>query len=174
MTAADLAPLPPLTNERPDDHTAVDALIERAFGPGRYAKAAERLREGNHPLLDLSFVARQGGEIVGCVRMWPVRVGDTPAVLLGPFAVDSACRSQGLGAELIRRAVAAARAAGQGVIVLVGDEAYFGPLGFSHAPRVALPGPVDARRVFAMALKAGAAEGLAGLVAVARTPTAPP
>src|SRR5438105_588073 len=112
MTAADVAAVPPLTPERPADGPAVDGLIARAFGPGRYAKSAERLREGNRPLLDLSFVARQGGEIIGCVRMWPVRIGQTPAVLLGPFAVDPACRSQGLGAVLIRRACEAARAAG--------------------------------------------------------------
>lgn len=167
MTAAAIPALPPLTLERPADGPAVDALIERAFGPGRYAKAAERLREGNAPLLDLSFVAREGRAIVGCVRMWPVRIGETPAVLLGPFAVDDACRSQGVGAALIARACAAARSAGHGVVVLVGDEPYFGPLGFSRAPNVRMPGPVDQRRVLALALKAGAAEGLAGLARVA-------
>src|SRR4029079_15144737 len=75
MEATTAAALPPLVNEQPDDALPSDGLIERAFGPGRYAKAAERLREGNRALLDLSFVAKAGGEVVGCVRMWPRRIG---------------------------------------------------------------------------------------------------
>ena len=42
--------LPPIDAERPEDFDAVEALIDAAFGPGRYAKSAERLREGNHQL----------------------------------------------------------------------------------------------------------------------------
>src|SRR6185312_11146647 len=150
MTAlpADAA-LPPLVAEHPKDAAPVEALIARAFGPGRYAKAAERLRETNRPLLDISVVAWAEGVLVGCVRMWPILIGETPAVLLGPFAVDPAWRSQGLGAALIERAVAATAAAGHGLILLVGDEPYFGPLGFEIVPpgRITMPGPVDPRRV---------------------------
>src|SRR5215469_4773672 len=95
---------PDLKAERPEDMTLVDALIERAFGPGRFVKTAERLRERNTIREDLSLVAWAGGEAVGCVRMWPIHIGDSPAVLLGPFAVDDASRSQGLGAQLIEAA----------------------------------------------------------------------
>jgi len=166
MTAATVSALPALATERPADRPAVEGLIERAFGPGRYAKAAERLREGNRPLLELSYVARQGGEIVGCVRMWPVRIGDTPALLLGPFAVDPACRSRGLGAALVARACEAAQSAGHRLIVLVGDEPYFGPLGFVRAPGLVMPGPVEPRRVLVRAFTPAAADGLAGPVRI--------
>src|SRR3989442_7834348 len=104
MSVATITALPAIVAERPADGPLVDALIARAFGPGRYAKAAERLREGNRPLPDLSFVARQADEIIGCVRLWPIQVGGAPALLLGPFAVGEACRGQGLGAALIVRA----------------------------------------------------------------------
>src|SRR5579863_3772933 len=159
------ADLPPLIAEQPKDAPLVDALIDRAFGPGRYTKTAERLREGNRPLLDISFVAHAGGVVVGSVRMWPIRIGETPAVLLGPFAVDAAWRSNGLGAALIRRAGEAAAAAGHALVLLVGDEPYYGPLGFSRAPAtVTLPGPVDPARVLICELAADAAAGLAGSV----------
>jgi predicted N-acetyltransferase YhbS len=102
---------------------------------------------------------------VGCVRLWPVTVGTVPAFLLGPFAVDSVHRRQGLGATLINRACEAATEAGHALIVLVGDAAYFGPLGFSAAPGVVMPGPVDRRRVLARALQAGGITDLAGAVA---------
>ena len=159
--------LPPLVLEQAKDAQAVAALIERAFGPGRYVKAAERLREHNHPLLDISHVAWSDGALVGCVRMWPIRIGARPAVLLGPFAVDEAWRSRGLGAALILRACEAAEAAGHGLILLVGDAPLFAPHGFQVVPpgRIAMPGPVDPARVMFRRLKGGAAADPAGTVA---------
>ncbi len=144
----------------------MDALIERAFGPGRLAKTAERLRETNHPLADISLVAWAGDEAVGCVRMWPVHIGRTPAVLLGPFAVEDAWRSRGLGSELITAACEAAERAGHSLVLLVGDEPFFAKLGFTSAPagQVVLPGPVNPRRVLWRALKPGALEGVEGAV----------
>jgi predicted N-acetyltransferase YhbS len=174
MIEASSAPdgaLPPLVLEQAQDARAVDALIERAFGPGRYAKAAERLREHNHPLLDISFVAWCGDDLVGCVRMWPIMIGAEAAVLLGPFAVDEAWRSRGLGATLIERACEATEAAGHHVILLVGDAPLFAPHGFQVVPpgRILMPGPVDPRRVMFRAF--GGPADLAGKVKAA--PRAP-
>jgi len=162
MSLAAATDLPPLAAERPEDAPAVERLILRAFGPGRFAKAAERLREGRAPLLDLSFVAWQGGGVVGCVRLWSVKVGQAPAILLGPIAVDPDYRSHGLGAALVTRACEACVRDGHALIVLVGDPPYFGPLGFSTTAKVIMPGPVDQRRVMARALRPGAEA--AGLV----------
>jgi len=156
--------LPQLTPERPQDAAAVEALVLRAFGPGRYAKAAERLREGRAPALALSVVAWNAGKIVGCVRQWAVRVDDRAAIFLGPIAVDVEYRRHGLGAAMVERACEAAAAAGHDLIVLVGDPPFFGPLGFEAAPNVAMPGPVDQRRVMAKALRPGAGKALAGVV----------
>jgi predicted N-acetyltransferase YhbS len=166
--AAALTAEPALAVERAKDAPLVEGLIVRAFGPGRYAKAAERLREGNAAIPSLSFLAWSEGEAVGCVRLWRVRVGETPALLLGPIAVEEAFRKQGLGASLVHHACEAARRAGERLVVLVGDEPFFGPLGFSAALArdVRMPGPADQRRVLARALVQGAADGLAGLVRV--------
>jgi predicted N-acetyltransferase YhbS len=131
--------------ERPEDEAAVEALILAAFGPGRFARTAERLREGSAP--SAAFVAHDGGQVVGSVRLWPVRVGDTPAVFLGPIAVDASRRSAGLGAELVAACVSHARTSGTGGVLLVGDRAYFERFGFAPAPDAVLPGPVDRRRV---------------------------
>ena len=173
--SAPVAPFPKLTAETRADAAEVEALVDRAFGPGRFAKAAERLREGREPLYDLSFVARDdgpppGGRLVGMVRQWRVRIGGVPSILLGPFAVDPAYRSQGLGGTLIVRACQAAAAAGHGAILLVGDRPYFEPLGFVPVPTglIRMPGPVDPRRVLIRALRAGGADGLAGNVTAAR------
>jgi predicted N-acetyltransferase YhbS len=135
--------------EQPKDHAAVAALIAKAFGPGRFAKTAERLRENNTPRFDLSFVAMQGERLAGSVRLWPIVVGGEPLVFLGPFAVDPALRSHGLGTMLIDAACKAAKAAGEQAVLLVGDLAYFAKLGFEavDASKIKLPGPVDARRL---------------------------
>jgi predicted N-acetyltransferase YhbS len=161
---ADIQPI--LKAERPEDGARVDALVDRAFGPGRLAKTAERLREHNAPLRDLSLVAWASETAIGCVRMWPIHIGQAPAVLLGPFAVEDAWRSRGLGMQLIEAACAAAERAGHGVVLLVGDEPYFGKLGFTVAPAGAaeLPGPVDPRRLLWRALKPDALDGVQGSV----------
>ena len=156
--------MPPIVAERPEDAPLVEALVLRAFGPGRFAKAAERLREGRTPIYELSFVAWDGGRVVGCAQQWTVKVGETPAIFFGPIAVEPAYRNHGLGSALTERACDAAAATGHRLIVLVGDMPLFGPLGFAPAPGVRMPGPVDQRRVLVRALKAGAADGLQGLV----------
>jgi len=149
--------------------TAVTALIDRVFGPGRFAKVSERLREGNRLLGDCSFVAMRGGRPVGCVRLWPVTIGGAPVAFLGPLAVDPDERSAGLGQALVEAACEAARSVGWKAVLLVGDAPYFTRAGFSAAPAkgVVMPGPVDQRRVLLKALVEGGDEGLSGLVAVA-------
>ena len=64
------------------------------FGPGRYAKTAYRLREGGPHALALSFTARIGTLLVGSVRLTPIRIGETPALLLGPLTVEPPFRER--------------------------------------------------------------------------------
>lgn len=156
MTSHDTAPDPALTfaHEAPGDAAAIEGLLNRAFGPGRFVKVSERVREFAAFAPELSFCAYEAGQVVGVVRMWRVTVGAQPAVFLGPLAVDADQRSAGLGAQLVERACAAAKAAGEAAVVLVGDEPYFGRFGFEMAPDVVLPGPVDPRRVLALSLRA--------------------
>ncbi len=150
-----------LVNEIPAHGAEIEALLGRAFGPGRFAKVSERVREFAAFAPDLSFCAVEEGKVVGVVRLWRVRVGDQPVVFLGPLAVEESERRHGLGATLVQRACDAAVAAGEPAVVLVGDLPYFQRVGFAVAPDVALPGPVDARRVLA---RAPADTVLAGMV----------
>lgn len=160
---------PPLVLETPAMETAVTALIDRVFGPGRFAKSSERLREGNALLSDCSFVALRDGQPVGCCRMWPVTIGGEAVAFLGPLAVDPDERSAGLGQALVESACEAARAAGWRAVLLVGDGPYFGRIGFTnaHTAGVVMPGPVDQRRVLLLPLRQGGDEGLSGPVAIA-------
>ena len=154
-------------SERPEDAPLVTALIDRAFGPGRHAKAADRLREGNRLIADLSFTAWDGDTLVGSVRLWPVTVGGEAVVFLGPIAVEADLRKHRIGQTLVEMACDAAAKAGWRAVLLVGDAPYFGRTGFDAAPAkaVRMPGPVDQRRVLLKPLRDGGADGLAGPVA---------
>ncbi|PXA86326.1 N-acetyltransferase [Caulobacter sp. D4A] len=173
MTASSAAVLPQdapaIEVEAPRHAAAVEALVDRAFGPGRFAKSSERLREGNRKLDDCSFVALRGDQVIGSVRLWPVTIGGKPVAFLGPLAVDATQRSAGLGQALVETACAAAAKAGWKAVLLVGDAPYFARIGFSAAPaaKVVMPGPADQRRVLLKALVSGGDEGFEGRVAVA-------
>jgi predicted N-acetyltransferase YhbS len=113
---------------------AIERLHERTFGPGRYAKTAYRLREQVSHRLDLSFIARIGTLLVGSVRLSSVRIGESKALLLGPLTVEPAFRERGVGQALIARALKDAAAKGEQLVILVGDEPYYGKSGFKPVP----------------------------------------
>lgn len=156
-------------NERPQDAPAIEALLDHAFGPGRFVKSSERVREIATFRPDLSFCAFEGDRLVGVVRQYAVRVGETPLIFLGPLAVWSDTRKSGVGGLLVARACHAAQAAGERAVLLVGDEPYFGRFGFAAAPAraIVMPGHVDQHRVLVRPLSEGGAEGLAGAVGAA-------
>jgi predicted N-acetyltransferase YhbS len=162
MTDLSLAILP----ETPADSPAIEKLNDRAFGPGRFARTAYRLRENVPADPSLSFTARVGTFLVGSNRLTPIRVAGAPALLLGPLAVDPAFRSRGIGEALVGRSLAAARSAGHRLVLLVGDEPYYGRMGFVRVPRgrLTLPGPVDLDRLLYCELQPGALDGLSGPV----------
>src|SRR3954452_9159047 len=120
--------------ETADDVVAIERLHERTFGPGRYARTAYRLREAVPHQLELSFTARIGTLLVGSVRLSGIRIGATPALLLGPLTVEPPFRSRGIGRQLIERAVKEARNKHYRLMLLVGAEPYYGRLGFVRIP----------------------------------------
>ena len=152
--------------EQPDDGPAIERLYERTFGPGRFARTAYRLREAHRHRRELSFTARIGTLLVGSVRLTPVLIGDAPALLLGPLTIEPPFRSRGIGRALIEASLDAAKKGGAKLVLLVGDEPYYGRMGFRKVPhkRVELPGPVDRDRVLVAELQDGAFDGVEGAV----------
>jgi predicted N-acetyltransferase YhbS len=148
------------------DAPAIERLHERTFGPGRFARTAFRIREGRGHELDLSFTARIGTLLVGSVRLTPICIGETPALLLGPLTVEPPFRSHGVGTALVKRALMEAQNKGHKLVVLVGDEPIYAKSGFKRIPKgqVKMPGPVDPARLLVVELKAGAFEDVAGLI----------
>jgi predicted N-acetyltransferase YhbS len=148
------------------DALAIERLHQRTFGPGRFARTAFRIREGRGHVLDLSFTARIGTLMVGSVRLTPICIGDTPALLLGPLTVEPPFRAHGVGSALVKRALTHAKANAHRLIILVGDEPIYAKSGFKRIPKgqVKMPGPVDPARLLVAELAAGAFDGVSGVI----------
>lgn len=144
-------------------------LLDRAFGLARRRKTSERLREGRLPAEGLAFTAAdEEGKLLGTLRLWDVVAGSAgPALLLGPLAVCCEAQKQGIGAALMRHAIAEAKLLGARAIILVGDAPYYARFGFSAGvvADLHLPGPVERARFLGLELSPGALDGAEGLVA---------
>ena len=149
------------------DISAIEALHERAFGPGRFTRTAYRVREGLPPFTPLCRMAEIGGGMVAAVRMAPVTIGgQSGAQLLGPLAVEPRLSGQGIGKSLVAEALISAKEAGERFVLLVGDLPYYGRFGFNVADpgRFELGGPVDPARLLYLELAPAIRTPYEGLV----------
>ncbi|AHE57299.1 GNAT family N-acetyltransferase [Sphingomonas sanxanigenens] len=138
------------------DPSAVEALLDDAFGADRRGRTAYRMREGTQAIDALCFGAFDGGRLVGTIQCWPVSLltplGAQPMVMVGPVAVEPDRQRDGIGRALVAASLAASDARGGDVLMMIGDPEYYGRFfGFS-ADGTALwevPGPVERHRLLA-------------------------
>ncbi len=137
---------------------AVEALLDRAFEPGRHRRTAYIVRGDAHAIPTLSFAACDDDALVGSIQCWPVALATEdglalPLVMVGPVAVEPSHQMHGVGRRLMTAALDAAAAHGlDDAMTLIGDPEYYGRFfGFTaaHTGRWALPGPVERRRLLA-------------------------
>lgn len=136
-----------------DDLAQIAQLHEMVFGPGRFARTAFRVREMAPCDPALSLSARSADGLVGAVLQSAISVGGVAGVWLGPIAVTAKGRRAGVGASLMRGALAHASGSGAAFVLLVGDADYYGRFGFAPVPagQITLPGPADPARVLGFA-----------------------
>lgn len=153
--------------ERPGDSQALRELAGAAFGPGRFARTAHRVREAAPVAPGLALTAWSGDELAGSIRFSAIRVGArSGALLLGPLMVAAQWAGKGCGRVLITEGLARARGGGYELVLLVGDLPYYERFGFARVPpgQITLPGPVDPARLLAAELVEGAFQEFEGLV----------
>jgi predicted N-acetyltransferase YhbS len=163
-----------ILSERPDDAVLINPLLDRTFGFDRKQRTVYRLREGLRALPGLSFVSIDSdGALLGSIRYWPIRIGDTAAILLGPLAVEPALQGQGIGKALVGFSLEAARALDHRVCVVVGAPVYYRSFDFVNAAGAGLilPGPVDPERFQVAALVPGALDAVEGLIGRSEAPS---
>jgi predicted N-acetyltransferase YhbS len=144
--------------ETESDQVPLYELSAAAFGPGRFARSAYRVREGVKPVSSLSLAGWLNGTLVGGISFTAIRIGEEDnALLLGPLVVAPAEAGNGYGKALVGEGLRRAQAEGFGLVVLVGDMPYYGRFGFAPVPpgQITLPGPVDPERLLALELLPG-------------------
>jgi len=151
----------------PDDVPLISQLHAKVFGPGRFTRAAYRVREGTAPVSRYCRAAYSNERMIASVRFTPVTIGGAEgALLLGPLAVDPAFAGKGYAQQLVREALDNVKASGVPLVVLVGDETYYGRFGFAPlAPgQITFPGPVGPTRVLGLELVHSALATFCGLI----------
>jgi predicted N-acetyltransferase YhbS len=160
-----------IRHEEISDAAALSELSAEAFGPGRFARTAYRIRQDVAPVARLSLAGWLNGTLVGGIRFTALNIGDeNKALLLGPLVVHPAYNGKGYGTALVGEGLERAAAEGFRLVLLVGDMPYYGRFGFVPVPRgqITLPGPVDPARLLALEIQPGALAGAAGLVQAKR------
>jgi predicted N-acetyltransferase YhbS len=160
--------LPTVRFATPEDDQFVDDLQALAFGPGRFARTAFRVRERFPIDKSLSMIGEIGGERGGSVWMTPISVSGVDGYLLGPLATHPDFRRRGLGKTLAKEVTRIALERGEGsFVLLIGDQDYYCPLGWQATPpgNVKFPGPVDPNRVLLYAHDQTLATTLQGPIA---------
>jgi predicted N-acetyltransferase YhbS len=150
------------------DYAAIDALHDCVSGPGRYAKASYRVREGLNGHSPWCLCAWTSGLLVAAIRFTPISIGGKAGpLLLGPLAVIPSLKGQGIGKGLVALGLERAQAGGVPLVVLVGDRAYYERFGFLpiEPGRILMPGPIDLARLLARELSAGALADFSGMIA---------
>ncbi|PBC00920.1 N-acetyltransferase [Mesorhizobium sp. WSM3860] len=167
MGLADVKYLP----ETPAHDAEIEAINDEAFGPGRFVLAAYKIREAGGHDRSMSFVAVKDETVIASVRMTRVAAGAGRAMMLGPLAVRPDFKNLGIGRRLVAIALEAAAKAGAPAVMLVGDEPYYGPLGFKRFPRgqITMPRPVDLDRLLHHEIRPGAVARFVGEVCHADT-----
>lgn len=160
--------IPTVRPATPADDVFVDDLQAIAFGPGRFAKTAYRIRERFKIDPSLSLIAEVDGESCGSVWMTPISIGGLNGWMLGPLATHPNFRKLGAGKLLAREVTRLALERGDGsFVMLVGDRDYYCPLGWEPTTmgNIEFPGPVDPSRVLVYAEDKSLAETLKGPIA---------
>jgi putative acetyltransferase len=119
----------PLRQERPDDAPAIHALITAAFGQEDEANLVDALRQDGDLWLSL-VMEGEDGQIIGHIALSRLK-SPKNALALAPVSVAPKRQGEGIGGALIRRAIKETRTAGEALLFVLGEPAYYTRFGFS-------------------------------------------
>lgn len=123
--------------ERAEDVDAITDVVADAFRSPIEARLAIAIRASPNFVPEWSLVAELRGRIVGHVMVSYVELQDERTTRriasLSPMSVARDLHRRGIGSALIRAVVTRVDEAGEPMVVLEGDPAYYGRLGFEYA-----------------------------------------
>lgn len=141
------------------DLPSIRRVEERAFGrPGEADLSAALIAA---PVETISIVAEHASGVVGHVLLSRVE-GPRQALALAPLSVDPDWQEMQVGTQLVRTALAAARAGGWKSVFVLGQPDYYCRFGFRSALADAAEVPWQGPHFLAIELEKGALAGWAG------------
>ncbi|TRV75780.1 N-acetyltransferase [Streptomyces sp. 130] len=131
--------------ETPDDITAIRGINLAAFPTPHEAGIVEALRADPKAWIDgLSMIATDAGNVpVAYALLTRCHVDGEPALALAPCAVLPSHQRTGAGSAAIRAVLAAARARGENLVLVLGHAAYYPRFGFTPASGFGIRAPFD-------------------------------
>ena len=151
------------------DVAGIRGVLLDAFGQPEEADLVEALRRGASFMPELSLVAQAGDIVVGHILFTRLHVrGDErkPGLALAPMAIRKPFQRLGIGGQLMRAGLAAAREKGEPFVVVLGHPEYYPRFGFERASRFEIRAPMDVpdAALMAMELRPGGLNGVSGVV----------
>lgn len=119
----------------PKDRAAIRLVEEHAFGQQAEAGLVDAIVASGDAVLEL--VAEEEGSVVGHILFSRLYVDDGrrrfPALALAPLAVEPSFHGTGIGGALVREAHLRLKQAGESLSIVLGEPAFYGRFGYSHA-----------------------------------------
>jgi putative acetyltransferase len=130
-----------IRHERAGDERELAALIDAAFGDTETSSFTAAIRASPGYVPELTFVADDGGELVGFTMLSYVTAGEGDVLILTPMAVRPGRQRAGIGKRVVRAAIAAADARGEPVVLVEGVPAYYPQFGVRSASQLGFERP---------------------------------
>ncbi len=130
-----------IRRERAADNAEIARLIDAAFGDAVTSRFTQSIRESEGYVPELTFVADDGGELVGFTMLSFVRAGETDVLILTPMAVRPDRQRAGVGKQVVLAAIAAADARREPVLLVEGVPSYYPQFGFRSASELGFERP---------------------------------
>lgn len=132
------------------DNDTIENLLNKTFGPGRYARSVYRLRENKPYLDDYSYVYSLNGKILASISFYETLINNSyNGLLLGPLAVEPIQVGKGYGKKLVKYSLDKISINSQiYFIIVVGEYDYYKEFGFNKLDNhFVFYGPVNKNRV---------------------------
>lgn len=149
------------------DHRAIRTINQAAFGSDAEADLVDALRDGGY--VEASLVAESDGLIVGHILFSKLPIvtefETVDAVSLAPMAVIPSQQRRGIGTRLVEAGLAACRAQGHRIVLVLGHPSFYPRFGFTAALAEPLQSPFGAGEAWmALELESRALQGIEGRV----------
>lgn len=137
-----MAPLPLIRPAEDRDWPEIAALLGAAFPDEALAPLVRALTGIEDRVFTLTAIAHGRVSGLAVVTLCGPETDPAQVALLGPLGVSPECQRQGLGRTLVEAACRRLASSGTSRLLVLGDPAYYGRLGFAPETAIRPPYPL--------------------------------